>query len=67
MRILKVIMILGITAAAIKSCDIDVPFVTRKALEVSQNETKEARQAAGMNHAGAQGRCEVINYKIQSL
>lgn len=44
MRILKVIMILGITAAAIKSCDIDVPFVTREALEVSQNETKEAKQ-----------------------
>lgn len=45
MRIFKVIMILAITAAAIKSCDIDIPFVTREALETAQNETRDAKQA----------------------
>jgi len=45
MRILKVILAVGIAAVAIKSCDIDIPFVTREALETSQNETKNAKQA----------------------
>lgn len=45
MRILKVILAVGITAAAIKSCDIDIPFVTREALETAQSETRDAKQA----------------------
>lgn len=45
MRILKVILAVGITALAIKSCDIDIPFVTREALETAQSETRDAKQA----------------------
>lgn len=45
MRIFKVILAVGITAVAIKSCDIDIPLVTREALEISQNEMKVATQA----------------------
>lgn len=45
MRILKVILAVGITATAIKSCDIDIPFVTREALETAQSETRDAKQA----------------------
>lgn len=44
MRILKVILAVGVITAAIRSCDIDVPYVTREALETAQNETKEAMQ-----------------------
>ena len=45
MRIFKVIMAVAITVAAIKSCDIDIPYVSRESLEVAQNETRDAKQA----------------------
>jgi len=44
MRIYKVITAVIVTAASFKSCDIEIPFVTKDALEFSQNETKEVRQ-----------------------
>ena len=48
MRILKVIAVVGIVALGakyFKSCEFDLPFVTREALESSQAETREARAA----------------------
>lgn len=42
MRIFKMILTAGIAVAAIKSCDIDIPFVTREALETAQSETRDA-------------------------
>lgn len=45
MRILEVIGAVVVAAVAIKSCDIDIPYVTREALEVSQNEALEAKNA----------------------
>lgn len=44
MRILKVILAVGLTALAIKSCDFEMPFVLSEALEDSKKETKEAKQ-----------------------
>ena len=48
MRILKVIAVVGTVALGahcFKSCEFDLPFVTREALEFSQMETKEVRAA----------------------
>jgi len=45
MRIIKVIVAVILTAVAIKSCDIDLPIVSREALVTSQREAGEANKA----------------------
>lgn len=45
MRIIKVILAVGLTALAIKSCDFEMPFVLSEALEDSKQETKQTKQS----------------------
>lgn len=44
MRVFKIILAVGLTALAIKSCDFEMPFVLSEALEDSKRETKETKQ-----------------------